>query len=103
MSTLAIGCDRSWRIALVDATGVIDIACPPDTPGLGFLGETPRIELDVRAPPVTGPRGLVDWRELLAAQLGEGDGQPRLHDLIRHAPPQAIAEAIRPLEPPDAN
>jgi hypothetical protein len=103
VSTLAIGRDRSWRIALVDPTGVIDVACPPDTPGLGFLGQAPRIELDVRARHVTGPRGLLDWREALAAQPGERDGEPRLHDLIRHVEPQAIGEAIRPLEPPEAN
>jgi hypothetical protein len=101
ISTLAIGPDRSWRIALVDPTGVIDVACPPDMPGFGFLGQSPRIELDVRAPHVTGPRGLLDWREALAAQPGERDGEPRLHDLIRHVEPQAIGEAIRPLEPPE--
>jgi hypothetical protein len=60
MSTLAIGRDRSWRIALVDPTGVIDVACPPDAPGLGCLGETPKIELDVRASHVTGLRGPVE-------------------------------------------
>ena len=99
-STLAIAPDRSWRIALVDSTGVIDVACPPDTPGLGFLGQTPRLELDVRAPQVAGPRGRVDWRGLLASQPGEREGEARLHDLILHVEPQAVAHAIRPLESP---
>jgi hypothetical protein len=77
-----------WRIALLDDTGILDVLCPAQVPGLGVLGRTHRVELDVRVPHIRGPRPMVDWQAL---------GEPRLHDLIRHVEPQAVADAIRAL------
>jgi hypothetical protein len=88
-TTLAVGRPQEpWRILFADETGVLDVLCRPEVPGLGLLGQTHRVELDVHAHHIRGPRPMMDWRAL---------GKPRLHDLIRHAAPQAVAEAIRRL------
>lgn len=86
---IAIGTPgEPWRILFADETGILDVLCPGAVTGLGLLGHAARVELDVRAARVSGPRAIVDWR---------GFGPVRLHDLVLRMDPQAIAEAIRPL------
>jgi hypothetical protein len=99
-SNLSIGADRSWRVLLADSTGVLDVHCPVDTPGFHSLGDSPLVELDVRAPKLPPPRARVDWRALVVAPEDEAAAEPRLHQLVPAVTPQAVAEAIRPVRPP---
>ena len=87
-----------WRLLLTDRTGVIDVACPPEIPGYHALN-TNFLEMDLRVPKLRGPKPAVDWRAQAAEYSEEPHAEPRLHQLIQAAEPQAIAEAVRTLPP----